>query len=1486
MKIKLLIAFLFCADLIFAQGGIINTYAGNGTYTSTGDGGQATAATLKSPAGICFDAAGNLYITEGAGHKIRKVTKATGIITTIAGTGTAAYTGNGGQATAATFNSPTDIVMDGAGNLFVCDQYNHSIRKIIVSTGVISTFAGTGAAGFTGDGGAATAAKLNMPNGVGFDVSGNLLITDEYNARVRMVTMSTGVITTIAGNGTQGFTGDGAQATAAELSRPTAVCADAAGNILIADYGNSTVRKITTSTGVITTLAGTGTQGYSGDGGQATAAKIASPYGIRVDNATGNIYISDTYDNRIRLITVSTGVISTICGTGVAAYGGDGSPAVAAKINTACGIVFDAAGDLFIADNQNFRVRVIGAGALQLPSTFSYIVNAPSLGVSAICPKDSCLIFEHGANAFFKVLKYGYGPLWEKSYPNFTDAIYNGSLVSVNDTTFCAVGNASSNDNMVVTKFTASGALVADKKYTGIVSQVIKGVATTNQNLFTVSLVGQGIYKIVKINPALAVSGAITLTVPNEISGGNKIAFAKVNNNRFVMAADLVSNDNLSNGMLVCAIDSSLNLLWSRYISNPDYTLMPYDITSDGNRTFITSTFKNFKATDQDILITCINNSGNVLWNKTFGVPTANETPNQITVTKDSLLMVCGNTITGTATTGFITKINRNGSFDMGRQYLPGSGYASTNILQVYAISPSSYLGHYSTVTTGTNPAVRAGYMKLNASLSTGCNSTPLYFTERAIALQNTHQVMSSVAIAMPVATESLTPTNTTYTVAQICSSSCQTQAMFNVPITRVCKGASISLQSQSVNATSYNWLVNGVSVGTTPSFTYTTIQTGLNHITLVATGASCTDSITRNLFVDVPPVASFTNTQQSLDAYFTCTSANVDSAWWTFGDGKASGLLNYVNHTYLVPGTYSVNLTVRNSCGNNATSGLFKTADLSVSQFQMYLKAYGGDQLWAYPAICESPSGNVVAAFSAVGSSSVVVVAEVNKNGKIVKQGQGASGLPRKITRMGGVGYLVCAKSGNAGSLSRMDTSFSFYYKNTYTLANADFNDCVMDPRDSTIYTCGSTTLYSGKAIFTKTDRYLNQKWLKISENSTAFKNLVLVKGGKIILGGSNATNGITLVKADTSGKMLWSKTYTVATTGGLTFGHLSYDTMQNRIYVTGAQGTTNYFIMKCDTAGNILWRRTFNGQSDGWFGSYANQYGHVFLGGTPLIKLDTAGNYYWNKSYGIIVTAQGGSGILGSAPTYDGGIIGVGFTDKTCGGCGLYDGCLIRVDTSGSPQLCYVGTYTTAVQTNSALSMFATPADSLGILTDTYTTGATGNGYTFTDSLSCFLNSNCAAIASGFTSTNAQSTYTFTANYTNTGASYAWTFGDGGTSTQANPTHMYPGPGTYTVCLTVSQSGCSANSNSCVPVTIATTDVNRYANGKYIYMYPNPAQNSLTLTCSSDIGNLIIFNAIGETVLQLNNAKSEEVINVSNFNSGIYFIKTTAGIQRFIKE
>ena len=333
-----------------AANGTITTAAGNGGYGYTGDGGLATSSSLSAPQGVATDALGNLYIADSGNSRVRKVS-AGGIITTVAGGGSV---GDGSPGTFAQFISPRAVAVDSSENTYVADTTGNRVRKISAN-GTITTVAGNGTAGYSGDGGAATTAELDSPGGVVVDASGNLFIADTANCGIRKVS-STGTITTFAG-AYCGYGGDGGQALSAGLNGPGGIAFDPSSNLYIADSYNNRIREVS-ATGIVTTVAGNGSAGFSGDGGRAVNAQLNYPRSVALD-AAGNLYISDFYNYRIRKVGPD-GNITTLAG-GSLGFSGDGGPAAAAEMTYPIGLAVDASLNVYFADSSNDRIRVVSS---------------------------------------------------------------------------------------------------------------------------------------------------------------------------------------------------------------------------------------------------------------------------------------------------------------------------------------------------------------------------------------------------------------------------------------------------------------------------------------------------------------------------------------------------------------------------------------------------------------------------------------------------------------------------------------------------------------------------------------------------------------------------------------------------------------------------------------------------------------------------------------------------------------------------------------------------------------------------------------------------------------------------------------------------------------------------------------------------------------------------------------------------------------------
>jgi sugar lactone lactonase YvrE len=449
---------------------VISTVAGDGYPGFSGDGGPATNAQLGYVGGTAVDSAGNLYIADYGNSRIRAVNKTTGVITTVAGNGGGGFSGDGGLATSAQLAYPLGVAVDAKGNLYIADTYNCRIRMVTATTGIISTIAGNGNCGYSGDSGLATSAEISQPQAVAVDSAGNVYIADAANYRVRMVTAATGLISTVAGNGSFGASGDGGAATAASLSQPGGLAVDASGNIFISDTDNQEIREVIAATGLISTFAGNGVYGYNGDGGAAASAQFAFPQGIALD-AAGDLFIADNGNSVIRVVAAGTRTVSTVAGDGAPGYSGDGGNALYAALSYPTGVAVDAAGDIFIADAENTVVREVSAGGSASSQATAAPAFSPVPGVYSSTVGVTLSDATAGASIYYTL---------DGSAPTSASSVYSGAIAVSSSTIIRAIATA---PNLTQSAVTAAAYLIppnapefspAGGIYTGVQTVTIK----------------------------------------------------------------------------------------------------------------------------------------------------------------------------------------------------------------------------------------------------------------------------------------------------------------------------------------------------------------------------------------------------------------------------------------------------------------------------------------------------------------------------------------------------------------------------------------------------------------------------------------------------------------------------------------------------------------------------------------------------------------------------------------------------------------------------------------------------------------------------------------------------------------------------------------------------------------------------------------------------------------------------------------------------
>lgn len=355
-RVTVLSVLMLCASAGAQSAATLRSFAGTGAQGYAGDGAPAGRAVLNQPFHCSQDRQGNFYLADTGNHCIRRVEAKTGVIRTVAGTGQKGYGGDGGPAVQATMNEPYGVLPDRNGNLFIVDRLNATIRRVDAKTGVMSTYAGTGQKGYGGDGGPATQALLKEPNALDLDPKGDLYIADVADNRIRKVDHRTGVITTVAGTGKREFAGDGGPAAQASIQGARGVAFDRQGVMYICEREGNRIRRVDAHSGIITTVAGTGQKGYTGDGGPAIQATFNGPKWVHV-GPDGQVYVVDTENHCVRALDPQSKTIRTVAGGHQGADGDDGPP-TKAGMDRPHGCWVDARGQLYTADTNNHRIRI------------------------------------------------------------------------------------------------------------------------------------------------------------------------------------------------------------------------------------------------------------------------------------------------------------------------------------------------------------------------------------------------------------------------------------------------------------------------------------------------------------------------------------------------------------------------------------------------------------------------------------------------------------------------------------------------------------------------------------------------------------------------------------------------------------------------------------------------------------------------------------------------------------------------------------------------------------------------------------------------------------------------------------------------------------------------------------------------------------------------------------------------------------------------
>jgi hypothetical protein len=969
-KVMPLILLVLETGMLGAQNYTINTIAGNGTQGFSGDGGSASNAKLNSPSGVAFDNHGHILIVDHQNARIRKVDKNTGVITTIAGNGVAGFSGDGGPATAAQLNNPTGVHVVSNGHILIVDHANARIRKVDGNTGIITTIAGNGVHGFSGDGGPATQASLKFPKGVCTNSVGDIFIADEGNSRVRMIDHANGKISTFAGNGLFGFLGDGGLALLAMLNSPSHVAVDNNDHVLIVDHANARIRKVNKNTGIITTIVGNGILGFGGDGGLATLASLKSPSHIFV-HSNNHIHIVDQMNMRIRKVDANTGIITTIVGNGIAGFSGDGGDALLAQLNAPACLAINTNDVIIIADQLNHRIRQCVPNTCASPAISVHPINA------SVCV---------GSNASFSVAALGTGLSYQWQVDQgggFVDLVNVGVHSGVTASTLVITGaTADLNSSRYRVKVTNSCGMVISNSATLTVKAKptiqlsVGGVACSETTICegsSATIVASGASSYMWSNGAITSSITVSPTsqttysvTGTDINGCSNTAsiIVKVNTKPTVtVSASPASICSGSTSILTAS--GAASYVWSTGATTASISVSPiatttYNVVGTGSNGCTTSASVTVTVKTPPTVtvsasppIVCPGGSSTLTANgATSYVWSTGQTGNSIAVSPSATTTY---TVTGTkngcSTTASVT-VTVSPSINVAVVASPSVVCAGSSAV-LTATGATSY--SWSTGQTGAsitvNPAVTTTYtvtgtlngcsgtasvtvfvnplptVSVSASVNSVCpgGSTILTATGANSYVWSTGQTGASIEVS-PSAT-------TTYSVTGLGSNGCSATAFVTVSISAalsisvsaspssICQGESTTLTA--TGATNYTWSTGqtGASIVVSPNAntTYTVIGTN---------SSGCSASASVSVTVKTKPIVTAGASPSVIcpGGSATLTASGAGSYVWSTGQTTASiSVSPGVTTTYSVTGT-------TNGCSTTTSVTVFVSGSISLS--------------------------------------------------------------------------------------------------------------------------------------------------------------------------------------------------------------------------------------------------------------------------------------------------------------------------------------------------------------------------------------------------------------------------------------------------------------------------------------------------------------------------------------------------------------------------
>jgi PKD repeat protein len=1121
--------------------------------------------------------------------------------------------------------------------------------------------------------------------------------------------------------------------------------------------------------------------------------------------------------------------------------------------------------------------------------------------LSAVPGSDSSLIFFGDSRYYGKLDKTGSIP-WYKDAP-YSDASASFKLIGLPNATFCSFGyfyTGPGDPTGSVVIFDKNGEFKQSKSYS-LVGSLEDGIQIETTRLLAVGSTQQYAYSFNLMKMDL--TGKPVLSA--KISEGGIIfqlggaTLNKINNNLFLITLPIQDRSSVQSDIATIAVDTALKVVWARTIGNAKKDDFPVCGADIENYHFTISKTQSFGEGMNDILVNCMDNSGTVIWDKTYGTSTMDEIPTAVSIDKDSSLLISGYSQDAKLKqAGLLLKISKTGQLLWSRQYTAPNGYKNTSLL--YANQTFNGIHAVASIIDTVSKQPRTEFMILKTNGEASCRSSKIVLKENTI-IRISETINLTRELISPVETSN-TIINTYHTqgLTPLCANPCAITANFSASKTRICKGGAVNFFNTSTPADSIKWLIDGQKESNNNAFSHVFATAGEYQVTLIAYEGICKDTLREIIIVDDLPHASFSSTQEGLNGYFTNLSPKSESFLWKPGDGTTV-FSKDMSHTFPKVGFYNVCLIATNACAADTACQLFNSNDYRGS----FLTAtYLGPSLTTANTriygmgICQDPSGKLILAIADedgyVGNDNDIAMLRIDENGKVLKQTMLSHGdiNPGKIYSLGERGYLILATGGTTTII--MDSSLSITTL-TSSISNFGAYSALEAANKRDIYLSGANS--TGKSVVLKMNKYGKRIWTKTALANANISSLIELKDGNVIGVGRTTTGEGSLVKfSGTSGDMIWSKYYT--TSGTLDARYIFYDSLQNSLYIAGTLNATfndkaGCYILKTDLDGNIIWSKAFRNESVNNVACFKNQFGQVFLCYSDwrnnIVQLNDSGEIKWAKAYSL-KTVTNSLSISQYTLCQDGGIAGCGSANYGI----TYYAVAMKADTSGNNSNCL-----STPQTLTPVNQTFTLEDAVFDLGENFsaTDGVQGYynpaSYLYESSKECAGNS-CSENLK-FTSSIAGIGTQYQFNYIKTTAvNLHWDFGDGGTATTSSPLHTYSGPGKYKICLTGFVKDCGTVSY-CDSILIVATTINEEAGKNKLSIFPNPFVGSTNIAYTLEKRSFVtidIYNALGQLIKTLANGEQTEGNYTYTYtysskygNAGIYLLKFTIDGSTFVK-